>query len=201
MSKKLRISGNLFIMSFLFLFTLTISSCSSSKNPEVLISTELGEFKIELFEKKAPITVSNFLRYFNNPLYDSGSFFRAVSSENDPEKEVKIAVVQAGIFGDEAKKSFPPIEHETTEKTGILHKDGVISMARREPGSAASSFFICIGDQPELDYGGKRNPDGQGFAAFGKVIEGMNVVIDIHSQPADGQRLNPTIKIHYIKRL
>jgi peptidyl-prolyl cis-trans isomerase A (cyclophilin A) len=88
-----------------------------------------------------------------------------------------------------------PIFHETTAETGILHTNGVISMARWEPGTATSEFFICVGDQPELDYGGRRNPDGQGFAAFGKVIKGMNVVKKIHVQPADGQYLNPVIPI------
>jgi len=101
----------------------------------------------------------------------------------------------------EGRETLPPIDHETTEKTGIFHKDGVISMARLQPGTASSEFFICVGDQPELDYGGKRNPDGQGFSAFGKVIAGMDVVEKIHQQPADGQTLNPRIKIHNIVRL
>ena len=96
---------------------------------------------------------------------------------------------------------LPPIEHETTIKTGILHKNGVISMARLKPGSASSEFFVCVGDQPELDFGGKRNPDGQGFSAFGKVVNGMDVVTKIHQQPADGQMLDPQIKILDIVRV
>jgi peptidyl-prolyl cis-trans isomerase A (cyclophilin A) len=99
------------------------------------------------------------------------------------------------------KKRFPPIEHETTAKTGIKHEDGVISMARSKPGSASSEIFICINDQPELDFGGKRNQDGQGFAAFGKVIAGMDVVRKIQKQPADGQTLNPQIRIHSVRRV
>ena len=93
---------------------------------------------------------------------------------------------------------LPPIKHETTVLTGILHKDGVISMARNEPGTATSEFFICIGDQPSLDYGGKRNPDGQGFAAFGKV---MDVVRKIHKSATEGQWLKPRIRILNVKVL
>jgi peptidyl-prolyl cis-trans isomerase A (cyclophilin A) len=78
--------------------------------------------------------------------------------------------------------------------------DGAISMARMKPGTATSSFFICIGDQPELDYGGNRNPDGEGFAAFGRVTEGMDVVRKIHKQPCEGQRLEPTIEILTVRR-
>ena len=95
-------------------------------------------------------------------------------------------------------QALPPIAHEITEVTGILHKDAIVSMARMGPGTAATDFFICIGDQPELDYGGKRNPDGQGFAAFGKVLEGMDVVRAIHQQPVDKQRLAPPIPIHRV---
>ncbi len=96
---------------------------------------------------------------------------------------------------------MPPIEHETTQKTGVLHLVGTLSMARSEPGSAASEFFICIGEQPELDFGGRRNPDGQGFAAFGKVVAGMDVVKKIHQLPADGQMLISRVEIHNIDRL
>ena len=120
--------------------------------------------------------------------------------DNQPNNEIKIEVIQGGIRFSQDRKSLPPIEHEITEKTGILHKDGVISMARSEPGTASSEFFICVGDQPELDYGGKRNPDGQGFAAFGKVIAGMDVVKKIHIQPVDEQMLDPRIQIYEIIR-
>lgn len=201
MKKKSKSLNRVFLLIISLFFLALTSTFSLSENPIVLVSTEKGEITIELYEKNAPITVSNFLKYVDNQLYDNGTFFRVVNSDNDPEKNIKIAVIQAGIQADRQKESFPPIKHETTEESGILHKDGVISMARTDPGTATSSFFICVGDQPELDYGGKRNPDGQGFAAFGKVINGMNVVYDIHTQPTDGQTLNPSIKIHFIKRI
>ena len=114
---------------------------------------------------------------------------------------MKIDVIQAGVRTAAQEQSLAPIELERTSVTGVLHKDGAISMARFGPDSAISEFFICIGDQPELDFGGKRNPDGQGFAAFGRVVEGMNVVRKIHASPADAQRLTPGIRIMSIKRV
>lgn len=169
-----------------------------SNNLQIIIETELGDIKAELYEKEAPVTVANFLRYVDSSVFVNSVFYRTVTPENQPDNDVKIQVVQGGLY--EEDKMFPPIEHETTDKTGILHKDGVISMARNEPGTATSEFFICIGDQPELDYGGKRNPDGQGFAAFGKVIDGMGVVKRIHNWPENRQWLDPRIKIFNIVR-
>ena len=170
-------------------------------NPRVLIKTELGDIKVEIYVNEAPITAKNFLRYVEKKLFDGGSFYRVVTMDNQPDNDVKIEVIQGGLGFGESDKRFPPIAHETTEKTGIKHKDGVISMARNEPGSASSEIFICIHDQPELDFGGKRNPDGQGFAAFGKVIKGMDVVREIQRQPAEGQMLDPEIKIYSITRI
>ncbi|MGZ5499056.1 MAG: peptidylprolyl isomerase, partial [Candidatus Aminicenantales bacterium] len=98
-------------------------------------------------------------------------------------------------------KEFPPIAHETTARTGLRHVDGAISMARDKPGTAASSFFICINAQPELDFGGRRNPDGQGFAAFGRVLQGMDVVRVLQALPARGQQLTPPVKIISVRRM
>lgn len=170
-------------------------------NPQVLIKTELGDIKVEVYVNEAPITASNFLKYVEKKLFDGGSFYRVVTMDNQPDNDVKIEVIQGGLGFGESDKGFPPIAHETTANTGIKHKEGVISMARNEPGSASSEIFICIDDQPELDFGGKRNPDGQGFAAFGKVIEGMDVVREIQRQPAEGQMLDPQIKIYSITRI
>src|SRR5262249_54775092 len=90
-------------------------------------------------------------------------------------------------------QTFPPIPLETTKATGLRHRDGTVSMARMSPNSATSDFFICIGDQPALDFGGKRNPDGQGFAAFGRVVRGTGVVQKIPESPAKGETLTPSI--------
>lgn len=188
----------------LYLFFLLGSlwiTAGEAKYPCVSIKTEMGDITVEIYAKEAPITAANFLEYVDEGLFRDATFYRVVTMDNQPDNDIKIEVVQGGLGFKEGSQSLPPIAHETTEKTGILHKDGVISMARLEPGTASSEFFICVGDQPELDFGGKRNPDSQGFAAFGKVVAGMDVVRKIHSQPEEGQILDPQIKIFDIVRL
>jgi peptidyl-prolyl cis-trans isomerase A (cyclophilin A) len=170
-----------------------------SSNPIVLIKTTMGDIKVEIYEEKAPITSANFLRYVDEGLYDGMRFFRTVTMDNQPNNDVKIEVIQGGQVPKE--KEYEPIKLERTNLTGLKHLDGVISMGRFQPDSAKSSFFFCIGDQHELDYGGGRNPDGQGFAAFGKVIEGMDVVRTIQIEPHEEQRLTPPIEIIEIKRI
>jgi len=169
------------------------------QNPKVLIKTELGQIAVEIYQDKAPVTAANFLKYVDAKLYDGSVFHRTVTMDNQPDNTVKIEVIQGGQLA--ADKSFPAIKIERTSITGIKHLDGVISMARGGPDAATSSFFFCINDQPELDFGGKRNTDGQGFAAFGRVIAGMEVVRTIQKQPADGQNLNPPVKIISIARI
>jgi peptidyl-prolyl cis-trans isomerase A (cyclophilin A) len=164
----------------------------------VLIQTELGTLEVEIYSTKAPITAANFLRYVDSNCYDGGVVHRTVKPDNQPNNLVKIEVIQASINAE--KESFAPIKLERTNKTGVKHVDGTISMARSGPDSATSDFFICVGAQPELDFSGKRNPDGQGFAAFGKVVKGMEVVKKIQHSPAEGQRLKPPIRILSIKR-
>ena len=166
----------------------------------VLIETELGTIEAELYAARAPATVANFLRYVDGRFYDGGRFHRTVKPDNQPDNKVKIAVVQAGINPKKAKKEFPAIKLERTRATGLSHKDGTLSMARDGPDSATSDFFLCIGDQPELDFGGKRDPDGQGFAAFGRVVKGLDVVKKIQAAPAEGQTLTPPIKILKVTR-
>jgi peptidyl-prolyl cis-trans isomerase A (cyclophilin A) len=147
-----------------------------------------------------PATIANFLRYVDGKYYEGGRFHRTVTPDNQPDNKVKIEVIQAGIDPNKTKKEFAPIKLERTRDTKLSHKDGTISMARDGPDTATSDFFICIGDQPELDFGGKRNPDGQGFAAFGRVVKGVDVVKKIQAAPADGQTLSPPIKILRITR-
>jgi peptidyl-prolyl cis-trans isomerase A (cyclophilin A) len=168
------------------------------KPARVLIVTELGDIEVAL-DNRAPNTVANFLRYVDAKFYDGGRFHRTVTPQNQPDNKVKIEVVQAGN-PDKEKDEFPPIKLERTRDTKITHKDGTISMARDGPDTATADIFICIGDQPELDFGGKRNPDGQGFAAFGKVVKGMDVVRKIQAAPADGQKLTPAIGIRKVLR-
>jgi len=164
-----------------------------------LIRTSLGDITVELYPDKAPLTVMNFMKYVDTHLYDDTHFFRTVRLDNQPDNAVKIEVIQGGDVL--PVHELPPVQHETTRQSGILHKDGTISMARKAPGSATCNFFICIHDQPELDFGGRRNPDGQGFAAFGNVISGMETVRKIHQQPADGQILFQPVVIISVSRL
>ena len=169
-------------------------------NPRILIQTDLGDIVVELYEEKAPLTVANFLRYVDEDRLEEATFYRTVTLENQPDNDLKIEVVQGGLYEDEHPDMLPPVPHEPTGETGILHLDGTISMARYGPGTATCEFFICVGDQPSLDQGGGRNPDGHGFAAFGRVVKGMEVVQLIHGSPADGQWLEPRIRIVTVSR-
>lgn len=175
--------------------------CNRSTYPSVLISTDRGEITVELYPDKAPITARNFISLVEQGVYTSSSFYRVVRMDNQPQSKVKIEVIQGGLFDDLLINKHPAISHETTEITGIKHMDGVISMARMEPGSASTEIFICVGDQPSLDYQGKRNPDGQGFAAFGKVTQGMEVVRAIQALPDTGQYLIERVTINGITLL
>ena len=172
-----------------------------SKNPIVRISTEIGEIEIEIFEKEAPVTATNFLEYIKKGIFKNTCFYRVVNMENQSDNEIKIEVIQGGLRWSDSIPGLEPIIHETTDITGIKHLDGTLSMARDKPGSASSEFFICINNQPELDYGGKRNPDGQGFAAFGKVIKGMDVVRKIQKLDNTDQMLDKPVMIVDIIRL
>ena len=167
--------------------------------PRVVIQTELGDIEVEVDSIRAPVTAANFLRYVDLGFYRVGRFHRTVTPANQPQSKVKIAVIQAGLDSLRVRE-FPPIALERTSVTRLRHRDGTISMARDGPNSATSDFFICVGEQRELDFGGKRNPDGQGFAAFGRVVLGMDVVGKIHRAPADGQDLSPPIRITNIVR-
>jgi len=162
----------------------------------VLVQTERGDIVLEIDTTHAPNTAANFLKYVDAGHYDGGTFHRTVTMGNQPDSPVKIEVIQAGVNSDRAKDGFAAIALERTSVTGLRHTDGVISMARGGPDTATSGWFICVNDQPSLDFGGARNPDGQGFAAFGRVLQGMDVVRAIHRAPnTDAQRLTPPIKI------
>lgn len=167
--------------------------------PHVVIQTPLGSMEVEVDTVRAPLTSRNFLRYVDQGSYRGGRFHRTVRLENQPENQVRIEVIQGGPHSARTK-DFSPIKLERTTETGLSHRDGTISMARDGPDTATSDFFICIGDQPELDFGGKRNPDGQGFAAFGRVVRGMDVVRQIQTARAQGQLLTPPIEIVDIAR-
>jgi peptidyl-prolyl cis-trans isomerase A (cyclophilin A) len=169
----------------------------------VRVQTELGDIVIEVDTTRAPVTAANFLAYVDGGHYDGGTFHRTVRLDNQPESTIKIEVIQAGVNPDKSKAGFAPIALERTSVTGLRHKDGVVSMARGAPDSANSGWFICINDQPSLDFSGMRNPDRQGFAAFGRVVSGMDVVRRIQAAPSssnrttntEAQKLTPPIRI------
>lgn len=167
----------------------------------VIVQTGRGDIEIEIDAAHAPVTAANFLQYVDRALYDGGRFHRTVRPDNQREKPVKIAVIQGAANADRAKEFLPPIALERTSVTGLHHTDGAVSMARGGPDTATDEFFICVGDQPELDFGGKRNPDGQGFAVFGRVIRGMDVVRSIQGAPASGETLTPAITITRMRRV
>src|SRR6185295_16092185 len=124
----------------------------------------------------APVTAANFLKYVDGKFYDGGTINRAVRPDNTTRHDVEIQVIQFQMDRARSRDQFPPIPIERTSVTGLKHVNGAVSMARSGPDTATASFSICIGDQPEMDFGGKRNADGQGFAAFGRVVDGMDVV-------------------------
>ncbi len=183
------------------LFLLLALAASAAAAPVVRIHTALGAIEVELAAEAAPATVANFLKYVEAGRYTGGQFHRTVTlhPDNQPNNTVKIEVIQGGVNPEFAEQDWPAIALERTSVTGLKHLDGTISMARAGPDMATSDFFLCIGEQPELDFGGKRNPDGQGFAAFGRVTKGLDIVRKIQAAPADGQKLTPAIRIERVE--
>lgn len=179
----------------------TASSAELGRTERVRIETPLGSIVAEIYTEAAPVTAENFLAYVDDALFDGGSFFRVVRMDNQPNDSVRIEVIQGGPDGPAVRDRLrPPIALERTRDTGLRHTDGALSMARGGPDSARSQFFICIGDQPSLDFGGNRNLDGQGFAVFGRVVEGMDVVRRIQQGATEGQRLVDPVEIEAIRR-
>jgi peptidyl-prolyl cis-trans isomerase A (cyclophilin A) len=172
----------------------------SQKLPRVVIQTDKGAIEVEVDAVHAPLTANNFLRYVDAHFYDGGSFYRTVRPDNQRDKKIPIAVIQADAAEEKHKQAFAPIPLERTSQTGLKHKDGELSMARDGPDTAMSSFFICVGDQPQLDFGGVRNPDRQGFAAFARVVRGMDVVRTIQMGSAKGEELTPPARILTVRR-
>ena len=184
---------------------LLLASCKSPKteNPHVEITTSFGDIVIELYPKQAPITVAAFLSYIDSGYYDKSSFYRVLVPEDQPSYAPKSEIIQGGIWKANPRllSKIPGIEHEPTRQTKLSHTDGTVSLARLAPGSAHTEFFICIGDQPGYDFGGENNPDGQGYAAFGKVIDGMDVVRRMYAAPQRDGEFTPQIFIYRIRKL
>jgi peptidyl-prolyl cis-trans isomerase A (cyclophilin A) len=189
------------------LMTAVLVAVMASQTPErrqttvVVFETDKGTIEVEVDGGRAPITAANFLRYVDAGFFDGGTVNRAVRPDNTVRHDIEIQVIQFQVDAARERAEFPPIPLERTSVTGLKHVDGTISMARGGPDTATGSFSIVIGDQPSMDFGGRRNPDGQGFAAFGRVVRGMDVVKAIQASPTGrtgpygSESLSPPIKI------
>lgn len=171
---------------------------------QVAIKTPKGAITLALYAAKAPITVKNFLRYVDAKRLDGATFYRASHVPNAPDH----GLVEGGLRG-APSKVFKPIAHESTAVTGLTHKDGAVSMARREPGTATADFFVVVGDQPGFDADPTGQGDKDGFAAFGQVTGGMDVVRAIFEQKVSatagvgamrGEMLSPPVPILTVRR-
>ncbi|MBN8836934.1 MAG: peptidylprolyl isomerase [Sphingobacteriia bacterium] len=190
-------------MKKFFIIALLFFACKPKHvNPHVLIQTGFGDIEVELYPKQAPKTVAAFLSYVDSGYYERCNFYRVLSDENQPSNAPKTELIQGGIW--KTKKNatlhLKGIENETTQQTGILHTNGTISLARLEPGTATTEFFICIGNQPGLNYGGENIADKQGYAAFGRVVKGMDIVKNIYKQNENNQYFDPPVPIINIVR-
>lgn len=196
------ISGMKKMLPFLVVISFIACGEKKYKEPHVLIDTEFGDIELELYPEKAPKTVAAFLANVDAGHYKNVSFYRVLKNEDVPE-EYNRGLIQGGVF--KAKPGLVPslnkVEHESPKQTGITHESGIISMARTTPGSATSEFFICIGDQKQFDSSSRGNSDGLGYAAFGKVVEGMKVVKSIQNKKSTGESFNNPIIINSIEKL
>ena len=185
----------------IILLMLFFASCNSPKypDPHVVIDTQYGEIELELYATKAPKTVNAFLATVDQGFYKDCFFYRVLKAEQLP-SDYNTGIIQGGVWQNKPAGTTM-IAHEPTSVTGLSHTDGTISMARLDTGTASTEFCICIGDQSPLDHGRRGTPDGQGYAAFGKVVKGMSVVKKIHAQPSSGEFFIEKIRIHKIKKL
>ena len=182
--------------------TTTVAQASPFGEVEhVEIVTTAGRIVAEIYTERAPITADNFMEYVDAGMFDGGSFFRSVRMDNQPNDSVRIEVIQGGTPPSVRDRLRPSIPLERTSTTGLAHVDGALSMARGGPDTGRSQFFVCIGDQPSLDFGGNRNPDGQGFAVFGRVVEGMDVVRRIQMGAVEEQQLLEPVLIERVSRV
>ena len=196
-----------FFMFFMSAFSVPQPRAQITEAPTVLvrIETPLGNIDLAVDATRAPVTSANFLKYVDAGLYNGGRFHRATRPDNytpTPPNRPAMELIQGGINPDRRNDGFPAIPLERTSVTGIKHVAGVVSMARGNAADTATSdFFILLDDQPSLDHGGMRFDDGQGAAAFGRVVAGLDVVRKIQQQPVEKQALTPPVTILKIARV
>jgi peptidyl-prolyl cis-trans isomerase A (cyclophilin A) len=190
-------------LATIFIFTI-LFSCNHPhyKNPHIIINTGYGNIEVELYPDKAPKTVAAFLSNIDSGVYKNSSFYRVLKAEEMP-TDFNTGIIQGGIYQSKSDKigKIKPIPHESTAQTGLSHTSGVISFASLGAGTATTEFFICIGDQSTLDAGRRGTADGEGFAAFGKVFKGMDIVRKIQNSSSHGDRFDAKIEITNIERL
>ena len=188
----------------LLIIVMCAASCSfrDPLEPHILLETTSGDIEIALYANKAPKTVAAFLRNLDEEVYKKSSFYRVLKNENVPE-EYNTGLIQGGVFSSDPTRvpGLKGIEHESPKQTGLSHVSGIVSMARTTVGSATTEFFICIGDQKQFDSSSRGNNDGLGYAAFGMVVEGMDVVSKIHNKKSKGDRFLEDIEIKKIRKL
>jgi peptidyl-prolyl cis-trans isomerase A (cyclophilin A) len=182
------------------LLLLVASAPAAAQKVRVALETAAGNIILELDQGRAPATSANFLRYVDRRLLDGATFYRAMKVG------VEGGLIQGGV---DPRRALPPVAHEPTTETGLSHVDGAVSLARREPGSATADFFITVGEMTFLDAGPNSGGDRLGFAAFGRVVQGMEVVRRILAAPTSptegegvmrGQMLSPRIVILSARR-
>lgn len=189
----------------------TLAPAQATELPRVMLMTTEGPIVIALDTQHAPRSAGDFLQYVQRGLYDQGAgFYRVVRRDND-HGTPPIEVIQGGLLDENDPRALPPVAHESTRQTGLRHLDGTVSLARGAPGTGGgAAFFICVGPQPGLDAGALRNPDGQGFAALGQVVFGMDTVRRIHAGETDpaqgeayvqGQMLKQPVRLLWAKEV
>lgn len=180
-----------------------VSAQEASPPPRVAIETSAGRIVVALDPVHAPLTTANFLRYVDEKRFDGTSFYRAINYGDG------VGLIQGGTRG-EVQRRLPPIAHEPTTQTGLSHVAGTLSMARYAPGSATGDFFITTSDVKSLDADPAQPGDNAGFAAFGHVVEGMDVALAILVMPTSptegdgvmkGQMLSPVVQILSARRV
>jgi peptidyl-prolyl cis-trans isomerase A (cyclophilin A) len=190
----------LFMTKYILYLTTAVLfySCSQKKSefPQITISTNYGDIEAELYPAKAPKTVAAFLSNIKNGFYKNSTFYRVLKDDEMP-TDNNTGLIQGGTWPN--AKAAPTIEHESTKLTGLSHTNGTLSMANSGAGTATTEFFICVGDQTNFDAGNINAKDSFGFAAFGKVLHGMDVVRNIQAAKSNGDHFVQPIKIAFIK--
>jgi peptidyl-prolyl cis-trans isomerase A (cyclophilin A) len=181
----MRMPGRRFT-TFCALAALPLAAACGPSNPQVELRTPFGSIRIEVDSVRAPRTAANFLRYVDEGRLDSASFYRVRKEDAEALMQKGTAVVQGGLWRGDTTKFLPPIPLESTQQTGLEHTDGTVSLARFAVNSGRGEFFVVVGDQPHLDY---RGPDAPGYAAFGRVVEGMDLIRQIQRLPVKGEQL------------